>query len=234
MLEMVSIPGGKFMMGSPPDEKGRDTSESPQHKVTVQPFFMGKYSITQAQYQEVMNNNPSYFNGDNRPVEKVSWEDADKFCQELSKQTGKEYRLPTEAEWEYAARAGTTTPFHFGETITSNLANYRGTSTFANEPKGKYRKETMSVGSFPPNDVGLYDMHGNVWEWCQDDWHSSYVDAPNNGSAWLSEESSKKVIRSGSWNNSPVSCRSAVRDFFNLENAINDIGFRVVCSVPKT
>jgi formylglycine-generating enzyme required for sulfatase activity len=134
---------------------------------------MGKYEVTQAQYQAIMGNNPSNFKGEKRPVEQVSWNDAVKFCEELSKKTGRAYRLPSEAEWEYAARAGTDTPFHFGETITTDLANYNGNFTYASAPKGEYRKETTDVGIFPPNSFGLYDMCGNVWEWCLDKYHNN-------------------------------------------------------------
>ncbi len=252
-LDMVYIPGGELTMGSPLDE-GRD-SEKPQHKVTVPSFFLGKYPVTQAQYQQVMSNNPSSFRGHDRPVEKVSWNDAVEFCNQLSKQTGKEYRLPTEAEWEYACRAGTLTQYHFGDAITDKLANYSINIG-----------ETTVVGKYPPNAFGLYDMHGNVWEWCQDDWHDTYQDAPEDGSAWLgdlhssnttparqfslrkmiqnligrllkreslSEKGSTKVIRGGSWGNAPDSCRSASRFDFTRDSRSSRIGFRVVCVVPK-
>ena len=219
---MIAIPGGTFKMGSPGDE-GSDY-EKPQHEVTVSSFYMGKYTITQAQYQKLMGNNPSKFRGNNqRHVEQVSWDDAVEFCQRLSKQTGKEYRLPTEAEWEYACRAGTTTAFHFGKTITDKLANY-------DENVG----ETNAVGKYPPNAFGLYDMHGNVWEWCEDDWHKNYQDAPNDGRAWVTVRSSKKVIRSGSWGFDPISCRSAVRVISSRDFRLNFIGFRVACGVPRT
>ena len=194
-LEMMLIPSSKFMMGSPEDELERYSHESPQHQVTVQPFFMGKYAVTQAQWQVVaslpkvsreLNSDPSKFKGVNRPVEQVSWYDAVEFCDRLSRSTGKSYRLPSEAEWEYACRAGTTTPFHFGETMTSDLANYRATETYGAGVKGTYRGETTVVGSFEAaNAFGLYDMHGNVWEWCLDDWHDNYEGAPTDGSAWL-------------------------------------------------
>jgi formylglycine-generating enzyme required for sulfatase activity len=231
-LEMVQIPGGSFMMGSPESEKDRSTdgSESPQHEVNVPGFSMGKYVVTQAQYQQIMGNNPSGFSGAERPVEKVSWNDAVDFCEKLRQKTGREYRLPSEAEWEYACRAGTTTPFHFGETITTDLANYNGTDTYASEPTGKYLGRTTDVGSFPPNAFGLYDMHGNVWEWCQDDWHNNYIDAPKDGSGWTSRSGNTKLLRGGSWFSNPENCRSAYRHYNNLGHSTYNIGFRVVCS----
>jgi formylglycine-generating enzyme required for sulfatase activity/uncharacterized caspase-like protein len=230
-LEMVQIPGGSFMMGSPESEKDRSTdgSESPQHEVNVPGFSMGKFVVTQEQYQQIMGNNPSSFSGAKRPVEKVSWKNAVEFCQKLSEKTGREYRLPSEAEWEYACRGGTTTPFHFGETITTELANYDGTYTYASEPKGKYLQKTTDVGSFPPNAFGLYDMHGNVWEWCQDDWHNNYIDAPKDGSGWTSRSGNTKLLRGGSWYYYPGNCRSAYR-YHNYLSTFNHIGFRVVCS----
>jgi formylglycine-generating enzyme required for sulfatase activity len=229
-LEMVQIPGGSFMMGSPASEKGRTQDESPQHQVNVPAFSMGKYVVTQAQYQQIMGNNPSGFSGAERPVEKVSWNDAVDFCEKLRQKTGREYRLPSEAEWEYACRAGTTTPFHFGETITTDLANYNGNYTYASEPKRKYLQETTDVGSFPPNAFGLYDMHGNVWEWCQDDWHDNYSNAPKDGSVWTSRSGNTKLLRGGSWYVNPVHCRSASRNNGNLAYNYLNIGFRVVCS----
>ncbi|MEN8216056.1 MAG: formylglycine-generating enzyme family protein [Pseudomonadota bacterium] len=167
-LEMVYIPGGRFMMGSPENEKGRDDDEGPQHLVTIAPFYMSKYPITQSQYQAVMGENPSKFQGKNRPVERVSWSDAVRFSERLSQRTGKVYQLPSEAQWEYACRAGTTTPFDFGDTITSQLANHRGNLVYGAESKAVYRKETTEVGIFPPNGFGLYEMHGNLWEWVAD------------------------------------------------------------------
>jgi formylglycine-generating enzyme required for sulfatase activity len=229
-LDMVQIPGGSFMMGSPESEKGRYESESPQHQVNVPGFSMGKFVVNQEQYQEIMGNNPSSFSGAKRPVENVSWNNAVEFCQKLSQKTGREYRLPSEAEWEYACRAGTTTPFHFGETITTELANYNGTDTYASEPKSKYFPQITDVGSFPPNAFGLYDMHGNVWEWCQDDWHENYIDAPKDGSVWTSQSGNLKRLRGGSWGYNPAYCRSASRFDSNLDNHYLHIGFRVVCS----
>ncbi|BAZ85095.1 SUMF1/EgtB/PvdO family nonheme iron enzyme [Dolichospermum compactum] len=227
-LEMAAIPGGTFMMGSPENEDRSLDNESPQHQVSVPSFFMGKYPVTQAQYQAIMGNNLSHFQGQNRPVESVSWNDAVKFCEKLSQRTGKTYRLPSEAEWEYACRAGTTTPFHFGETITTDLANYYGNYTYASAPRGEYRKQTTDVGSFPPNAFGLYDMHGNVREWCLDDWVNRYNNAPTNGSAVTSSTTSK-LLCGASWSDVPVYCRSASRLYYNRAVRVNDSGFRVVC-----
>jgi formylglycine-generating enzyme required for sulfatase activity len=241
-LEMVAIPGGKFMMGSPEGEG--DESEKPQHEVSVQPFFMGKYPITQAQWRAVaalpqvnreLKPDPSHFKGDDRPVECVSWYDAVEFCDRLSNKTGKSYRLPSEAEWEYACRSGTTSPFHFGETITDKLANYNANYTFADEPKGNSRNETTPVGTFSPNAFGLYDMHGNLWEWCGDNWHGNYQGVPTYGSAWADKNSQKMndnhMLRGGSWYYNPVYCRSAYRG-----NSVaggwfdNSAGFRIACT----
>ncbi|MDE5105825.1 MAG: formylglycine-generating enzyme family protein, partial [Trichodesmium sp. St17_bin3_1_1] len=234
-LEMVKIPGGRFIMGSPETEAERDDSEGPQHSVDVPEFFMGKYVVTQAQWQAVMGNNPSYFKGASRPVERVSWNDATAFCQKLSQITGKKYSLPSESQWEYACRAGTTTPFYFGETITSELVNYRGSSTYADAPKGIYRKETTNVGIFPPNAFGLYDMHGNVWEWCADEWHSNYDGAPTDGSVWLDGDKDRSPLRGGSWAGIPISCRSAFRFNYAWRDVLSDlIGFRLVCDGGRT
>jgi formylglycine-generating enzyme required for sulfatase activity len=243
-LDMVLVPGGKFLMGSPEDELKRNSDEGSQHEVTVPQFFMGKYPVTQAQWRIVagwerversLEPDPSNFKGGNRPVEQVSWLDAIEFCARLSRKTGREYRLPSEAEWEYACRAGTRTPFYFGETITTDLANYNGNYTYGDGPKGEDRGETTIVGKFPANGFGLYDMHGNVWEWCQDDWHGSYQGAPNDGSYWsakTAETTASKVLRGGSWIGSPRNCRSAQRSP-NVASAANSrLGFRVVCSSP--
>ncbi|WP_322745572.1 formylglycine-generating enzyme family protein [Plectonema radiosum] len=211
ILEMVYIPGGTFMMGSPEGEGSDD--EKPQHEVTVPAFFMGKYQITQEQWYSVANlpqierelkPEPSNFKGEenqknNLPVEEVSWYDAEEFCKRLSQHTGKQYRLPSEAEWEYACRAGTITPFHFGETITGELANYDASRTFADESEREYRKKTTSVDQFSPNAFGLHDMHGNVWEWCNDTWHNNYESAPNDGGSWIDDNDETRVLRGGSW-----------------------------------
>ena len=235
-LEMVKIPGGRFLMGSPETEAERDDNEGPQHYVNVPEFFMGKYTVTQAQWQAVMGNNPSYFKGKNRPVEMVNWNDATKFCKKLSKKTGRDYRLPSEAEWEYACRGGTTTPFYFGETITPELVNYDGYYTYGNGPKGKYREKTTDVGNFPPNSFGLYDMHGNVWEWCADEWHDNYDSAPTDGSVWLDGNKQCSQLRDGSWGSLSVNCRSAIRRNYSDrrdDHSLN-IGFRLVCVGGRT
>jgi formylglycine-generating enzyme required for sulfatase activity len=230
-LEMIAIPGGTFWMGSPANEAERGDNESPQHQVTVPSFFMGKYPLTQAQYQAIMGKNPAYFKGNNRPVENVSWDDAVRFCQKLSQRTGKNYRLPSEAEWEYACRAGTKTPFSFGDNITTDLVNYDGTYPYKSAPKGKYREQTTDVGTFPPNAFGLYDMHGNVWEWCEDDWHENYIDAPTDGSAWNSQSGSNtKLLRGGSWYSDARYCRSANRAGYLRDFRNTLYGFRVVSS----
>ncbi|NJN38282.1 MAG: SUMF1/EgtB/PvdO family nonheme iron enzyme [Acaryochloridaceae cyanobacterium CSU_3_4] len=243
-LDMVGIPAGQFTMGSPASEPQRNSDEDPQHKVNVPAFYLGKYEITQGQWQEIMGSNPSNFKGVKRPVEQVSWEDAVAFCQKLSQKTGREYRLPSEAEWEYACRAGTSTPFHFGSTITPDLANYRGTDweyqgttypgNYGSGPKGKFREQTTEVDSFPPNGFGLYDMHGNVWEWCKDTWHDNYTGAPTDGSAWIDNDNDSRILRGGSWDINPRYCRCADRDrSIPGDRLVND-GFRVALSAPRT
>ncbi|MBD3880750.1 SUMF1/EgtB/PvdO family nonheme iron enzyme [Phormidium tenue FACHB-886] len=242
-LEMVEIPGGAFQMGAAEEEQGQSDDELPQHQVTVSSFAMGKFEVTQAQWRAIaslsevdreLNPNPSKFEEDNHPVENVSWNDAIEFCARLSHKTGKEYRLPSEAEWEYACRAGTTTPFHVGATLSTDLANYDGENIYAEEVKGQNREQTIAVGNFPPNDFGLYDMHGNVREWCADRWHDSYEDAPTDGSAWMDGVSSLRVLRGGSWFSSPRFCRSANRNSEERNKKCNNVGFRVVCAVPRT
>jgi formylglycine-generating enzyme required for sulfatase activity len=238
-LDMVYIPSGKFMMGSPEGE-GYE-SEKPQHEVTVPAFFMGKYPITQAQWREVaalqkverdLEPDPSYFKGENFPVESISWDDTVEFCARLSNKTGKNYRLPSEAEWEYACRAGTETAFYFGETITSQLANYRASKVFADEPEGECREKTTDVGIFPPNFFGLYDMHGNVWEWCADTWHENYQEAPTDATPWNdtnNNDNQEYLLRGGSWYVNADVCRSAYRYSYFGDDAF--FGFRVVCGV---
>ncbi len=334
-LDMVSIPAGEFMMGTDDEEIKRLSQkypkyieawknflkennldynpnpfewEAPQHRVSLQSFFMGKYLVTQAQWQAIASRedlkikrdlkaNPSYFKGDdNLPVEQVSWYDAVEFCARLTKLTGRNYRLPSEAEWEYACRAepplappskrgeqesslksdppksplkkdspksplkrvtlyssqsplkrGTLySPFYFGETITSDLANYNGHYTFAEESKGEYREKTTAVGIFPPNGFGLYDMHGNLWEWCADPFHENYKNAPQDGRVWdeynndnhyhyylehldkLLSLDNIVVVWSDSWYNNPQGCRSANRFNVIARDGGNNLGFRVM------
>jgi formylglycine-generating enzyme required for sulfatase activity len=246
---MVLIPGGTFMMGSPDGEKGAYDYEKPQHEVTVPKFFMGRYPITQRQWRVVadwpaivsyplfdhqLNPDPSHFKGNDRPVENVDWDDATEFCKRLSQRTGRQYRLPSEAEWEYACRAGTQTRFSFGNYISTELANYNG-SEYGESPKCESKGETTDVGSFPPNNFGLCDMHGNVREWCEDDWHDSYEGAPTDGSAWQEENRTEttRLLRGGSWNLIPGRCRSAIRGNFSRGVRFNFFGFRVACVSPR-
>ena len=249
-LEMVAIPEGTFLMGTEIEKLVKKFNwevfrrERPQHEVTVPPFFMGKYPITQSQWKAIaatakididLETNPSHFKGDKLPVESVNWYQATEFCKRLSRETKREYRLPSEAEWEYACRAGTTTPFYFGETITGKLANYRASETYAGEAKGEYREETTPVGQFPPNAFGLYDMHGNVWEWCADTWHDNYDGAPTDGSAWTENgNNNRSPMRGGSWYFNPYLCRSASRNSYDRRDYYDYSGFRVVCGAGRT
>jgi formylglycine-generating enzyme required for sulfatase activity len=235
-LEMIEIQGGTFMMGFSLTEKSRGDNNSLHHEVTVPSFHIAKFPITQIQWRQVATipklerellSTPSAFKGKNLPVEKVSWYDAVEFCQRLCQVTGKKYRLPSEAQWEYACRAKTMTPFHFGAGITTRLANYNGKYTYFHEPKGEYRQKTTPVGSFPPNAFGLYDMHGNVWEWCEDSWHNNYEGAPNDGSSWISPVN-LNVLRGGSWGSRPGFCHAAHREQFRADKFDNFIGFRCV------
>ncbi|MEM9927512.1 MAG: formylglycine-generating enzyme family protein [Cyanobacteria bacterium P01_D01_bin.50] len=239
-LEMVHIPSGSFVMGAPETEKGSLIPENLQHSVKVPAFFMSKYPITQAQWRRIailpkikrnLEPEPSNFKGDDHPVEQISWYDAIEFCDRLSKYTDKQYRLPSEAEWEYGCRAGTNTPFHFGETLLAELANYNASQTYGYHFLEESRSKTTPVGQFSPNAFGLYDMHGNVWEWCLDTWHSNYEGAPADGSAWIGKDDNCRVLRGGSWQNFPQQCRSACRrrcESFNI--LLNTQGFRVVRS----
>jgi len=206
LIPLARIPAGSFLMGSPENEPGRFHDEGPQHKVTLAAFFMAQTPITQSQWQEVagwekverdLNPDPSHFKGGRRPVEQVSWFDAMEFCRRLSQRTGRCYTLPTEAQWEYACRAGSKTPFAFGDTLTSGLANYDGNYVYGSGLKGQYRQQTTDVGSFASNAWGLQDMHGNVWEWCLDEYQHNYNEAPNDGSAWVEDESLEKCCAAG-------------------------------------
>jgi formylglycine-generating enzyme required for sulfatase activity len=245
-LELVAIPYGSFVMGSPENELERDGDED-QHEVDVPPFFMGKYPVTQAQWRYVaaelpqvarsIEPDPANFKGDDLPVENVSWLDVQEFCARVRVLTGRFCRLPTEAEWEYACRARTTTPFHFGETISPELVNYAGEYIYGKGKKGEYREKTTPVGSFGvANSFGLYDMHGNVWEWCEDHFEDSYADAPTDGSAWINstvEENASRILRGGSWLNYPRRCRSAFRGWDYTDGDLSRSGFRVVYSPAR-
>ena len=258
-LEMVPIPAGEFLMGSPEDELERWSHEGPQHRVRLAPFSLARTPITQAQWRQVarwqpapgdppwereLNPEPSFFKGDlsvdnlgpehdRRPVESVNWFDAQEFCRRLSQRTGRTYTLPSESQWEYACRAGTTTPYAFGTTLGQRQANVASSGT-------------TEVGSFPANAWGLHDMHGNVWEWCLDHWHRGYEGAPADGSAWLKtteqqnqsttkpvknviDDSEPRLLRGGSWDDFPGDCRSAFRNLFRPDYAYGSVGFRVVC-----
>jgi eukaryotic-like serine/threonine-protein kinase len=249
-LELARIPAGRFMMGMPASERKIALENAkkynwtnaetwldwstPQHEVKLPSFLMGKYAITNAQWEAVMNTKPSAnydvkFQGENQPVVGVSWDNCQEFCKKLSAQTKRNVRLPSEAEWEYACRAGTTTAFHFGETITPDLVNYDGNYPYGNAPKGKYRQQTVDVKTFNPNLWGLYQMHGNLWEWCEDVWHDNYKDAPINGTAWLKGGDQKlRALRGGSWYVNAFLCRSAYRGRGYADDCFSVIGFRVV------
>ncbi|NEO98253.1 MAG: formylglycine-generating enzyme family protein [Symploca sp. SIO2E9] len=272
-LDMILIPSGTFLMGAPETEEESLERERPQHEVTVSSFFMGRYPITQAQWRAIAWNtdlkvrrdldpNPSYFKDrqyrDYRPIERISWYDAIEFCARLSRHTQKNYRLPSEAEWEYACRAGTTTPFHFGETISTELANYNGANkkygVYSRGEKGEYRKKTTYVDYFKvANAFGLSDMHGNVWEWCLDPWHENYKGAPLDNRVWdernendnhyqnisknidiFLRDNRIRVLRGGSCVSYPRFCRSAYRFDFNPGDDLNPFSFRVVCALART
>jgi formylglycine-generating enzyme required for sulfatase activity len=269
-LDMVSIPGGSFTMGSPVDEPERQGNEGPQHHVTLPPFFISASPVTQAQWSAVvlahpdqirrnLDPNSSFFKGIDLPVESITWHQAEEFCLRLTAITGRAYRLPSEAEWEYSCRAGTMGPFHFGPTITPELANYCGTGgavcgesdgksvasdvyggesyksgAYGEGPTGVFRGKTTPPGTFPPNRFGLYDMHGNIWEYCQDVWSANYADVPVDGSANLSGAAdSQRILRGGSWSHNPAICRSACRDSIapDFSGWQGRIGVRVVCTV---
>ncbi len=225
-MKLALIPAGEFAMGSPDSEMYRIKGEGPQHKVTIsKPFYMGVYEVTQEQYEAVIGKNPSNFKGATNPVEQVSWDEAAEFCKKLSTKTGKTVLLPTEAQWELACRAGTSTPFNTGQTIGADQANYAALFTYGNGVKGENRKRTIPVGSFKPNGFGLYDMHGNVAEWCRD-WYRTYSDkkeadptGPTSGA--------RRVLRGGGWNALPWDCRSAYR-LIALDDRNRHFGFRVV------
>ena len=226
-MEFKRIEAGQFMMGSPVTEKGREEDEGPQRRVTIsRPFYMGVHEVTKEQYAAIMWNMPSWFENATHPAEGITWEDAAAFCAELSRKTGRRVRLPTEAEWEYACRAGTGTAFYTGETISTDEANYDGQTVY-----GDGRGEPTAVASFPPNAWGLYDMHGNVWEWCCDG-YAPYASAPTvDPQGPISDPT--RVVRGGSHDDRPESCRSAHRHTMNSKGSVGSgwFGFRVVIEI---
>jgi formylglycine-generating enzyme required for sulfatase activity len=238
-LVMKAIPGGTFLMGRTANEQDSNADEDPQHSVTVSPFYMGIYLVTQAQWVALMGSNPSNFIGDpTRPVEQGSWNDISQtggFLDKLNAATaatrpaGMVFRLPTEAEWEYAARAGTTTRFYWGDDPSyAQIGNYAWYSDNSGST-------THPVGQKLPNAFGLYDMAGNVWEWCADDWHGSYAGAPTDGSAWVdSPRGSSRLLRGGCWDYFNNSCRSAGRGSGDPSSRVSLFGFRVVLGLSRT
>ncbi len=255
-FSLVAIAGGQLLMGAPQTEEGWHPNQGPVHTVAIAPFWMSQYPVTQAQWRVVaalppvkcaLPEAPACFSGDKRPVEQVAWAEAVEFCDRLSRVTQRRYRLPSEAEWEYACRAmvaaeAPTLPFHFGATITTDLANYSGVDwefngkvcnkgAYGQGPTGCDRRETTEVGSFGvANAFGLYDMHGLVREWCADCWHDSYAGAPTDGRVWIEGGNcQQRVLRGGSWNGGPRTCRSAFRSKANCDSHLYDIGFRIVC-----
>jgi formylglycine-generating enzyme required for sulfatase activity len=241
-LELVLIPAGEFMMGGDesPEEVARKSgwdgakdwckNEHPQHKVRItKPYYMGKYEVTQEQWERVMGNNRSRFKGAKNPVDTVSWNDTQEFIKKLNARVGEKgtFGLPTEAEWEYACRSGTSTPFHTGDTISTAQANYNGNHTYGDGRKGEYREKTIAVGSFAANAFGLYDMHGNVWEWCSD-WYGTY-DAGAKDDPTGPATGNVRVLRGGSWYNYPWDCRSAYRSRNYPANRFDGFGFRLLC-----
>jgi formylglycine-generating enzyme required for sulfatase activity len=235
-LTLMLIPAGDFMMGAADDDETADSDERPQHRVQLtHQFLMGMTPVTQAQWRVVagydpenesveMAADPSQYKGDDRPVEQVNWYQATEFCQRLSNRTRKHFHLPSEAQWEYACRAGTETAYHFGPELTPELAKYGSSDG------------TVPVGSYPPNRWGLYDLHGNVLEWCADYWHENYEGAPANGEAWIEGgDLSRRIVRGGSWDSDPRLCRAAYRNWYEPDGFIDfSLGFRVVCSPPRS
>jgi formylglycine-generating enzyme required for sulfatase activity len=259
---MVVVPSGNFMMGSPETEPERHENENPEHRIRIpRPFAVGRHAVTRGQFAEfaistglqagafkwidkwtmgefrydpkVSWRDPGFLQDDSHPVTCVSWDEANAYASWLAAATGKPYRLLTEAEWEYAARAGTETPFWWGSSITPEQANYDGNFVYgADGIKGAFRKATVPVGSFAANPWGLYDVHGNVWEWCEDVWHGSYVRAPRDGSAWLHRgDNGRRVVRGGSWFIVPRNLRSAQRFRINSGFRYFDLGFRLARAV---
>jgi len=232
------IPPGRFRMGSAKDEPERNDSEGPQHEVTIaQGFWLFDTACTQKMWMAVMDDNPARFQDDVRnPVERVSWNDAHAFLARINERIpGLALTLPSEAQWEYACRAGTTTPFSFGATITPDQVNYNGKFPYLGGVKGVYRQETVPVGRLPPNPWGLYEMHGNVSEWCADAAHSNYDGAPIDGTAWTESEraaDAMRVLRGGSWSDDARAARSACRLWLRPDVRYDDLDFRCACVQP--
>lgn len=241
-LELLLIPEGKFMMGTSYKHEGYN-SEKPQQQVNISSFYLGKFPVTQRQWQTVarlpevgsaLNPDVSHFKNEFAPVDNVSWADAIEFCKRLRKLTRKAYRLPSEAEWEYACLGGKSTRYSFGEEISTDLANYDGSLQYDSNAVVKYREGTTPVGTFPANDFGLYDMHGNVWEWCADPWHEDYRGRPANGSVWeLGGDMQYRVLRGGSWKHDQWECRAANRRKDPFVNWYNYYGFRLALSADQ-
>ena len=225
-LLLLALPGGDLVMGSAHGSGYED--EELAHRVRLAPFLLGQYPVTQAQWQALMGAHVTRFHGADLPVDSVSWQAAQRLCARLAKRTGRPYRLPSEAEWECACRAGTSTPFSNGPTLTSDVANYSGLFVYASEPVGVYRHHTLPVGSLPANPWGLHDMHGNLWEWCADAWHASYAGAPGDGRARCGRtDEPYRVARGGCWHDVPAVCRSAARLRYRASEGDELVGFRV-------
>lgn len=234
--EMVVVPAGSFTMGSPAGEASRDADEGPQHEVRIErPFALGRFEVTFAEWDACVAAggcaghvpDDQGWGRDTRPVVDVSWDDAQAYLRWLGEKTGQEYRLPSEAEWEYAARAGTATTFSTGATITTDQANFNGNRTYGGSRKGVFREQTLPVGSFAANPFGLHDMHGNVYEWVEDCSNAGYDGAPADGNAWTEGDCSRRVFRGGSWGDRPAAVRSAVRETGNADLRMAIIGLRV-------
>ena len=238
--EIVVVPSGEFMMGSPDSEPDREDDEGPVHRVTIPASFaVGKYEVTFDEWDACVaaggcSHKPEDkgWGRGRRPVINVSWDDAQEYVRWLSKKTGKTYRLLSEAEWEYVARAGTTTPFHTGATISPSQANFNGNKTYNGSTKGEYRKRTIPVGSFGANQFGLHDVHGNVYEWVQDCWIDNYKGAPSDGRAWTAGDCSRRVLRGGSWDGIPWFLRSSGRFGGWAGGRADSSGFRVARTLP--
>ena len=246
-MKFAIIPAGKFVMGSPGSEAKRSADEGPQHEVEItRPFYLGSHQVTQEQYKKVMGN-PSRFTrnngggGANHPVEQVSWEEAVAFCRKLSAQSqekasGRAYRLPTEAEWEYACRGGATSssPFFLGDSLSSTQANFNGNYPYGGAAKGPYLERTTPVGSYKPNAFGLFDMHGNAWDWCSDWYDENYYNQSPRQDPQGPQIGTRRVLRGGSWINVGHDCRSGYRDWHGPGYRYHGVGFRVACLAPRT